>query len=162
MSLALCLRAVSPAPQHFRSYETQATCDGCFSRQSMCSVTSFHSSMSRTVHLRRWTSAIDACQSGLQIPLSSFCNKPLTSPFLKQNLWGCVACAVWGCSLDEFVALYRHLSPGRNVFLLTGRWNQTNQHKMKGFCLFVNVQWTAYFNWIIETRFASIVHKCHT
>ena len=29
MCLALCQKEVSQAPQHFRSSETQATCDGC-------------------------------------------------------------------------------------------------------------------------------------
>ena len=46
MSLALCLRVVSQAPQHFRSSEKQATCEGCFARQSICLVISLHSSMS--------------------------------------------------------------------------------------------------------------------
>ena len=35
MSLALCPQVVSQVPQHFRSSETQATCDGCFAYQSM-------------------------------------------------------------------------------------------------------------------------------
>ena len=34
----------------FRSSETQATCDGCFSRLSICSIISLHSGMSRAVH----------------------------------------------------------------------------------------------------------------
>ena len=50
MSLALCPQLVSQASQHFRSSETQATCDGCFARLSICSVVSFHSDMSRAVH----------------------------------------------------------------------------------------------------------------
>ena len=41
MSLALCLHVVSKAPQHFRSSEEQTTCDGCFARQSICSVFAF-------------------------------------------------------------------------------------------------------------------------
>ena len=41
MSLALCPQVVSQAPQHFRSSETQATCEGCFDRQSICSVFPF-------------------------------------------------------------------------------------------------------------------------
>ena len=45
MSLALCLPVVSQAPQHFRSSEKQATCEGCFARQSICSVISLHSGM---------------------------------------------------------------------------------------------------------------------
>ena len=50
MSLALCLQVVSQASQHFRSSEKQATCEGCFARQSICSVVSLHSGMSRAVH----------------------------------------------------------------------------------------------------------------
>ena len=49
-SLALCPQVVTQAPQHFRSSETQASCDGCFARQSICSVVSLHSGMSRAVH----------------------------------------------------------------------------------------------------------------
>ena len=37
-SLALCPQAMSQAPQHFRSFEMQAACDGCFAIQSVCSV----------------------------------------------------------------------------------------------------------------------------
>ena len=51
MSLALCPQVVSQASQHFRSSEKQATCDeGRFARQSVCSVVSLHSGMSKTVH----------------------------------------------------------------------------------------------------------------
>ena len=34
----------------FRSSETQATCEGCFPRLSICSIISLHSGMSRAVH----------------------------------------------------------------------------------------------------------------
>ena len=50
MSLALCPQVVSQASQHFRSSEKQATRDGCFARQSVCSVVSLHSGMSKAVH----------------------------------------------------------------------------------------------------------------
>ena len=50
MFLALCLQAVSQVPQHFRSTEMQAICDGCFARQSICTVISLYSDMSRAVH----------------------------------------------------------------------------------------------------------------
>ena len=43
--LALCLLVVSQNEQHFRSSEKQATCEGCFARQSVCSVISLHSGM---------------------------------------------------------------------------------------------------------------------
>ena len=42
MSLTLCPQVVSQAPQHFRSSKKQATCEGCFARQSICSVISLH------------------------------------------------------------------------------------------------------------------------
>ena len=51
ISLPLCPQVVSQAPQHFRSSTTQATCEGCFARQSICSVISLHSGMSRAVHI---------------------------------------------------------------------------------------------------------------
>ena len=50
MSLALCPQVVSQASQHFRSSEKQATCEGCLARQSICSVISLQSGMSRAVH----------------------------------------------------------------------------------------------------------------
>ena len=55
ISLALCLQLVSQASQHFRSSEKQATCEGCFSRQSVCSVISLHSGMSRAVHSQEFS-----------------------------------------------------------------------------------------------------------
>ena len=45
MSLALCPQLVSQATQHFKSSEKQATCEGCFACQSVCSVISLHSGM---------------------------------------------------------------------------------------------------------------------
>ena len=46
MSMALCPQVASQAPQQFRSSETKAVCDGCFSHQSICSVISFDTGMS--------------------------------------------------------------------------------------------------------------------
>ena len=46
VSLALCPQVV--APQHFRSSETQATCDGCFACLCICSVISLQSPMAWT------------------------------------------------------------------------------------------------------------------
>ena len=46
LSLALCPQVVSQAPQHFRSSETQATYDGCFSRQSIDLVIFLHTGTS--------------------------------------------------------------------------------------------------------------------
>ena len=37
------------APQHFRSSEKQATCEGCFVHQSICLVISLHSGMSKAI-----------------------------------------------------------------------------------------------------------------
>ena len=42
-SLAFRPQTMSQAPQLFRPSEMQATCDGCFARQSICSVISLHS-----------------------------------------------------------------------------------------------------------------------
>ena len=50
MALALYPQVVSQAPQHFRSSEKRATCEGCSARLSVCSVVSLHSGMSRAVH----------------------------------------------------------------------------------------------------------------
>ena len=50
MPLALCPQVVSWAPQHFRSSGMQATCDGCFARQSIWSVIFRDSGISWAVH----------------------------------------------------------------------------------------------------------------
>ena len=50
MPLALCPLVVCQSSQHFRSFEKHAICEGCFARQSVCSVISLHSGMSRVVH----------------------------------------------------------------------------------------------------------------
>ena len=82
MSLGLCPQAVPQVSQHFRSSEKQAACEGCFARQCICSVISLHSGMSRAdTHrsFRRWMSTIDSFQSGLPIPLFTFCSKLIES-----------------------------------------------------------------------------------
>ena len=82
MSLALCPQLVSQKLQHLRSFETQATCEGCFARQSICSVVSLHSGMSRQythISFRSWMSTINTVQSGLPIPLFIFCSKLIES-----------------------------------------------------------------------------------
>ena len=76
MSVDLCQPIVSQAPQHFRSSATQATCSGCLSRESIYSVISLHSDMSRAVHAQdtsRWipNTGHVHCQSGLAGPLSA-------------------------------------------------------------------------------------------
>ena len=53
-SLALCLQVASQTPQHFRSYKMQASCDGCFAHQSICSVIFVDSGMSKAVHLNEF------------------------------------------------------------------------------------------------------------
>ena len=77
MPLALCPQVVSQASQRFRSSEKQATCEGCFARQCICSVVSLHSGMSRS--FRRWMLTIDTFQSGLPVPLFTFCSKLIES-----------------------------------------------------------------------------------
>ena len=83
MSLALCPQVVSQAPEHFRSSEKQATCGGCFSRQSVCSVISLHSGMSRAVHPQECLKVdVDHrhIQSGLiPFPRFTFCSKLIES-----------------------------------------------------------------------------------
>ena len=73
MSVNLCQPIVSQAPQHFRSPATQATCGGCFSRQSVYSVISLHSDMSRAVHPQetsRWIPNTYA--ASLDLPVHSW------------------------------------------------------------------------------------------
>ena len=61
MSLTLCPQVVSQASQHFRSSEKHAICEGCFSRQSICSVISLHSGMSRAVHTQEFSKSSVNC-----------------------------------------------------------------------------------------------------
>ena len=47
MSLVLCQQTMTRAHPHFRSPEKQATGEGCFAYQSVCSVISLHSGIPR-------------------------------------------------------------------------------------------------------------------
>ena len=84
MSLALCLQVVSQAPQHFRSSEKQAACEGCFACQSVCSVISLHPSTSGAAHPHEF-SKVDVSHrrghSSLGFPFhfSLSCSKPTES-----------------------------------------------------------------------------------
>ena len=94
--LALCQHAVSHAFQHFRSSETQATCDSCFARQCICSVLSLHSGMSRAVHPQEFSKVSmhwHICQSGLPIPLFTFFFSFLFSKLHEYVRM--MACMVW-------------------------------------------------------------------
>ena len=88
VSLALCPQVMSQAPQHFRSSEKQATCEGYFARQSIC-CHSLHPGMSRAVHPQFSTvmSTIDTFKSGLPIPLSTFCIKLIESVRMVAYMW---------------------------------------------------------------------------
>ena len=75
MSLALCPQVASQASQHFRSFEMQATCEGCFAHQSISLVISLHSGMSRAVHPQEF-SKVDVdhpttggCRDQWELPL---------------------------------------------------------------------------------------------
>ena len=72
--LALCLQVVSHAPQHLRTSEVQATCDGCFPASL-----SPGPGMFRAVHpqsFQRWMSNNEICQSEI-------------FHFLQQAQWIC-------------------------------------------------------------------------
>ena len=71
--IALCPQVMSQAPGHLRSFEKQATCDGCFARQSVCSAISFKPACpGQYTHMsfQKQMSTIDSFQSGLPVPLS--------------------------------------------------------------------------------------------
>ena len=94
MSLALCPQVVSQAPQHFRFSEKQATCEGCFARQTICSVITLHSGMSRAVHTQEFSKVdVDHKHITVPIPLFTFCSK-LTEPVRMM------ACVVWLSPLE--------------------------------------------------------------
>ena len=91
MSLALCPQVLPQATQHFRSSETKAACDGWM--PASLSAPSFPLTPAcpgQYTHriLRRWMSNIDTCQSGLPIPLFTFCSRLIESVRI-------MACVVW-------------------------------------------------------------------
>ena len=85
MSLALCPQVLSQASQHLRSSEKQANCESCFAHQSICSVISLHSGMSRAVHpqesskvdVDHWHISVWASHSTFSLFVAS-----------SLNLWG--------------------------------------------------------------------------
>ena len=103
VSLALCPQVVSQAPQHFTSSETQATCDGCFARQSVCSAISLPSGMSRAVdpqkfskvdvdhrHIPVWDSHSTfrfLWQSHCTCEGDGMCSPTVTSGCLRRRAW---------------------------------------------------------------------------
>ena len=74
MPLALCWQVVSQVPQRFRAM--QASCDGYFAHQSICSVTSLHSGMARAVHPQEF-SKVDVSYwcNPVWASHSTFCSK---------------------------------------------------------------------------------------
>ena len=110
MSVALCPQLVSRASQHFRYFETQATCDGCFPASLFArSVPSTPASPGQYIHrsLRKWMSNIDTCRSGLPLPLgfpfhwaspSTGLSIPLGFPFhwaFHSTFYFCCSKPVW-------------------------------------------------------------------
>ena len=82
----------------FLSSQTRATCYNCFVRQSICSVISLHSDMSRAVHPQVFCQGgcrtnIDTCQSGFPFRILLFCCK-LIEPVRIM------ACVVWLSPLE--------------------------------------------------------------
>ena len=102
VSLTLCQQVVSQVPQHFRSSEKQANCEGCFSSQAICSVASLHAGMSllftpacpgQYTHREfwRWMLTIDTFQSGLPIPIwvAQFYTKSRSGWDERLVYWAC-------------------------------------------------------------------------
>ena len=92
VSLALCPQVVTQAPQHLKPLVRVALPVSLSAR----SVISLHSGMSRAVHphyyisFQRWMSTIDTCESGLPIPLFTFCYK--TELIESVRRMACVVC----------------------------------------------------------------------
>ena len=76
MSSTLCPQVVSQAPQHFKSSHMQASYEGCFARQSICSVFCLHSGMPMAVRPQEFSKVdvehmtYDTCQLGFQFHFS--------------------------------------------------------------------------------------------
>ena len=132
MSLALCLQVVSQAPQHFRSSETQAPCNGCFSRQSICPVISLHSGMSRAVHRPESSKIMLLLLIIIIIQEILFFLKSKFSLGLPVSPSLCVSVSVSLCvSLSLSLSLHAHQSRHRlqeGQVLLLGRRLCGHQH----------------------------------
>ena len=76
MSLALCPQEVSQAPQHFKSSEKQATCEGCFACQSTW--LSFPFTLACPGQYTQFSKMDVKFQSGLPIPFLFFVASSLT------------------------------------------------------------------------------------
>ena len=86
VSLALCPQVVSQVLQRFRSSETQATCDGCFTLQSVCSVISLHSGRSRALHPQEFPKVdVEHATLGLPFHVSLFSSSFYTSGSLNLS-----------------------------------------------------------------------------
>ena len=79
MFLALCLQVVSQASQHFSSSEKRATCEGCFTGHSICSVVSLHSGIFRAVHPKVSKVDVDHWHIPVSASHSTFCRKLVES-----------------------------------------------------------------------------------
>ena len=90
MFLALCQQTESQAPQHFKTSQTKAPCDGCFAFQS--SVRSFPftpAGPGQCIYrsFRRWMWNIDTSQSELPIPHFTICSKLSESARMIWHVW---------------------------------------------------------------------------
>ena len=89
MSLALYPQVFSQVPQNFRSSKKQDTREGCFARQSICSVISLHSGMSRAVHPQEF-SKVDV--DHWHIRLSSICMQTDFKGYRLTTSYKCTPC----------------------------------------------------------------------
>ena len=96
ISLALCPQVVSQASQHFRSSKKQATYEGYFASQSICSIVALHSGMSRVVHPQEF-SKVDVDHQHILVWASHsifrFCSMLIESVRM-------MACVVWLSPLE--------------------------------------------------------------
>ena len=121
MSLVLCPLVVSQAPQHFRSSEVPASCNGSFARQSVSGYFPWlcHVQDSLYIHrsLCRWTSNTDKTASlGFSFHFWLFVANSL-------NLWGAIwVVPDWWFSADPSLCSKITAKRRRKVAWLRGWW----------------------------------------
>ena len=157
MSLALCPLVVSQAPQHFRSFEVQASCDGSFACQSVSGYFPWLCRIQDSLYIHRslcrWTSNSDTIASlGFSFHFGLFVANSL-------NLWGAIwVVPDWWFSADPSLCSKTTTKRRRKVAWLRGWWQDhpkawslsgLSNLKKKFCCCYLGV---GFFVWWISNQ----------
>ena len=167
MSLALCRQVVSQASQRFWSSENQATCEGCFTSQSICSVISFHSGMSRAEH------PLDF--SKVDIDHFSLCSKLTESVrrmTIQRRAWVTASAFTVKLEVETKQAALPVFTDGSRTlldseaspWLVFADWAINVHYEVLRFAVFLNEKldlWLCFACWLFSTVLSQVVwQKC--